>query len=136
MKQCRDVRRKGQEGSWIHKEMTDAYSALHDMGYAHSYEVWDGDNLIAGLYGMAIGNIFHGESMFTTVSNGSKFALIHACEDLLSRGCKLIDCQQDTDHLRSMGSQTLSLTRWMNALAYNALEEDFVMGLSEEDVVS
>jgi len=95
------------EGTWITNEMCDAYENLHRMGIAHSVEVWDGDNLVGGLYGIAIGKVFFGESMFSRASNTSKMALAYLAEHLHKWGFKLIDCQVENSHLTSLGAQRI-----------------------------
>lgn len=102
---CAKAPRPGQNGTWITADMREAYIALHKKGYAHSVEVWMQDELAGGLYGVAVGKVFCGESMFSRVSNASKAALIHLCN---SGGYKLIDCQVYTAHLQSMGARMIS----------------------------
>lgn len=99
--QCARIVREGQQGTWILPEMKAAYISLHEHGYAHSVEVWEQDQLVGGLYGVKIGNVFGGESMFSKVSNASKVALISLAEDF---GISLIDCQVHSAHLESMGA--------------------------------
>ena len=93
------------QGTWILPEMIDAYETLHRLGMAHSVEVWDGASLVGGLYGVAIGRIFFGESMFSRAPDASKVALVHLCQVLNGRGFGLIDCQMPTDHLLSLGAR-------------------------------
>jgi leucyl/phenylalanyl-tRNA--protein transferase len=102
---CKKVERKGQDGTWISKDIEDAYTALYEDGYAHSAEAWKGENLVAGLYGVRLGNVFFGESMFTTVSNGSKYAFIKYVQYLENKEVKIIDCQVYTEHLESLGAR-------------------------------
>jgi leucyl/phenylalanyl-tRNA--protein transferase len=109
---CSTVERIGQGGTWITADMTAAYIRLHDIGYAHSVEVWQEDNLVGGLYGVQIGKVFCGESMFSIVSNASKTALIYLC----SKGYRLIDCQVYTEHLESMGARLISREEYMAVL--------------------
>lgn len=90
--------------TWISEEMIDAYQQLHHQGFAHSVECWRGDQLVAGLYGIAIGSVFFGESMFTQVSNGSKLAFAHLCGRLKAAEFELIDCQVRNNHLDSLGA--------------------------------
>lgn len=117
---CQNINRKGQQGgTWITSEMEDAYIHLHKMGYAHSVEVWQNDELVGGLYGIAIGEIFFGESMFTRVSNASKAAFITLVETLKKRGFKLIDCQQETQHLKSLGAKSISRNDFLSFLEKN-----------------
>ncbi len=106
---CRRLR-AGHDGSgtWITPEMLKAYTRLHELGFAHSIECWDGDQLVGGLYGICIGRCFFGESMFSRSQNASKVVLVHLMEYLQQKGFELLDCQQTTDHLVSMGAQEIS----------------------------
>ena len=97
--------REGQSGTWIVPEMVSAYTALHEMGFVHSVESWRDGELVGGLYGMSIGNVFFGESMFTRAPDASKVALVKLVERLAAGGCRLIDCQQATAHLASLGAR-------------------------------
>ena len=99
--QCRTVQRPGQSGTWIDDEMVKSYCQLHELGYAHSYEVYKNDELVGGLYGVALGRVFFGESMFSLVSNASKVAFAHLLQK--SKYC-LIDCQIENQHLESLGA--------------------------------
>lgn len=101
---CKTTPRKGQEGTWITNAVQQAYTHLHELGYARSYEAWNGDTLAGGLYGVKLGNIFFGESMFSHQSNASKAAFIYAVEQLKKEGVVLIDCQVYTSHLESLGA--------------------------------
>ena len=107
---CARIKREGQRGTWITHDMIDAYIKLHDVGIAHSIEVWHEDKLIGGVYGVACGAVFCGESMFSLMPNASKLALIHICQ---SQHYKLIDCQLETAHLQSMGGRYISRTEYM-----------------------
>ena len=109
---CSAADRKDQDGTWITSDMIAAYIQLHELGIVHSTEVWLGDNLVGGLYGVQTGNIFCGESMFSVVSNASKMALIHLC----SKGYELIDCQMHTPHLESMGARIISREEYLALL--------------------
>jgi len=103
---CADVKRQGQpeEGGWLSDEMIEAYYSLHKLGFAHSVEVWNTDDeLIGGLYGIAIGKCFIGESMFAKASNASKFGFIALCRHLEEQGFQLIDGQIHNDHLETLG---------------------------------
>ncbi len=113
MAACSSVERRNQHGTWITAAMKTAYEQLHRKGYAHSVEVWEQNNLVGGLYGVQIGSVFCGESMFSLVSNASKTALIHVCSSGLYR---LIDCQVHTDHLESMGARLISRDEYMDVL--------------------
>lgn len=99
--------------TWISEEFIESYTQLHYLGYAKSVEVWEGDNLIGGLYGVEVGNIFCGESMFSLQPNASKLALIHLCK---SGRYKLIDCQVYTSHLESMGARMISRDIFLNGI--------------------
>lgn len=99
--------RKGQSGTWISRPMLDAYTRLHELGYAHSVETWMDGELAGGLYGVAIGRMFYGESMFSRRDDASKLALVHLCRQLEARGFGLIDCQMETAHLASMGAKPI-----------------------------
>jgi len=104
---CAHAPRPGQDGTWIVPEMIGAYLRLHRLGIAHSVEVWDGQRLVGGLYGLAVGRMYFGESMFSAVPDASKAALWALCARLSSWGWPLIDCQQETAHLVSLGAQTM-----------------------------
>lgn len=99
--------RAGQGGTWIHEDMIAAYCRLHELGYAHSVETWIGGNLAGGLYGIAIGRMFYGESMFSRVSNASKIALAHLARQLEQWQFGMIDCQMKTGHLASLGAREI-----------------------------
>ena len=100
--------RRGQTGTWITPEMIDAYCALHALGYAHSVEAWQDEALVGGLYGVLIGRVFFGESMFSRVSDASKVALVHLVARLRQISVPLIDCQQETAHTTSLGARPIS----------------------------
>ncbi len=114
--QCAVAKREGQEGTWITDEMTEAYLKLHEMGYAKSYEVWQDGKMVGGLYGIDLGYVFCGESMFSTVSNASKFAFIQLAEELQQKKYSLIDCQLYTKHLESLGAEEIPRTEFMKIL--------------------
>ena len=103
MEACREGEREGQ--TWIHDEIVESYVALHRLGVAHSLEVWRKSELVGGLYGVSLGNLFFGESMFSRQPNTSKAALITLCRFLPQLGIHLIDCQVPTDHLLSLGAE-------------------------------
>jgi leucyl/phenylalanyl-tRNA--protein transferase len=107
---CSSISRKGQDDTWITDDMKNAYIKLHREGHAHSIEVWQQDNLVGGMYGIPIGNIFCGESMFSKTSNASKTALIYACQCGLY---KMVDCQLHTEHLEFMGARMISQKEFM-----------------------
>ncbi|HEX5652154.1 MAG TPA: leucyl/phenylalanyl-tRNA--protein transferase [Chitinophagaceae bacterium] len=105
--QCKRITRPGQEGTWISDEMEKAYIKLHELGYAHSAESWKNGELVGGLYGIKLGKIFFGESMFSKKSQASRYAFIKYVELLTQEGIKLIDCQVYTDYLESMGARMI-----------------------------
>lgn len=107
MAACSSVDRKDQEGTWINEDMIQAYTALHQQGYAVSAEAWQDGILVGGLYGVRLGKIFFGESMFSRVSNASKAVFIHFVKHLQQDGVQLIDCQVYTDHLASLGAESI-----------------------------
>ena len=113
---CSTAPREGQDGTWIVPDMIAAYNRLHLAGYAHSVEVWQDDKLVGGLYGVHVGDVFCGESMFSRVSNASKTALIYLCNTGLY---KLIDCQVHTGHLESLGARMISREQYMDVLLNN-----------------
>lgn len=113
---CSVVERIGQDGTWITDDMKAAYKQLHAEGHAHSVDVWEQDTLVGGFYGVQVGDVFCGESMFSRVSNASKTALIWLCNSGLY---KLIDCQVHTEHLESMGARMISREEYMALLRGN-----------------
>jgi len=104
-------------GTWITRPMARAYGALHEAGVAHSVETWIGDELAGGLYGVAIGRMFFGESMFTRVTDASKIAFVHAVRQLERWGVPLIDCQMSTGHLASLGAREISRAAFLAEVA-------------------
>lgn len=108
--------RQGAGGTWITDHMRDAYQTLHVRGLAHSVEVWDGNRLVGGLYGVALGKVFFGESMFSRQSNTSKLALAWLVSQLRAWGFALIDCQVSSPHLRSLGAEEISRARFNDYL--------------------
>lgn len=111
--QCKTVSRRGQEGTWITDEMRNAFNDLHKAGIAHSAEVWTNGELAGGLYGIRMGKVFFGESMFSRYSNASKFAFIRYVEHLKSEGVLLIDCQVYTSHLESLGARMIPRNQFL-----------------------
>ncbi|MER3523536.1 MAG: leucyl/phenylalanyl-tRNA--protein transferase [Ignavibacteria bacterium] len=105
------------EETWISEEIIAAYTTLHKLGYAHSVETWQNDRLVGGLYGVAIGGAFFGESMFSRAPDASKVALVHLVQRLKERGFALLDTQFLTEHLRSMGAREISRARYLSLLA-------------------
>ena len=113
---CSQISRNGQQGTWISEEMIEAYVKLHQLGYAKSVEVWQNNELVGGLYGIDLGHIFCGESMFSKVSNASKVAFITLVEKLKIRKYKLIDCQVHNDHLESLGAREIDRAQFLEIL--------------------
>lgn len=120
---CAEVKRKGQYGTWITSDMQKAYILLHELGWAHSYEVYQNDKLVGGLYGIAMGDGFFGESMFSLVSNASKFAFISLVKELEMQSYLFIDCQMYTSHLASLGARLVPRKEFMDLLKI-ALEKE------------
>lgn len=114
--QCAAIPRRGQQGTWITSEMKNAYLKLYEMGIAKSYEVWQEGELVGGLYGIDLGHVFCGESMFSRATNASKFALIKLAKELQDKGYQLIDCQLYTPHLESMGAEEIPLDTYLRIL--------------------
>lgn len=108
--------------TWITPQMQQAYLRMHELGHAHSVECWLGEELVGGLYGMALGRIFFGESMFSTVRDASKVALAHLSRLLVARGYVMIDCQMTTPHLLSMGAREIPRHRFCRILAMHGAE--------------
>ncbi len=104
---CAATARPGQNGTWISPEMMEAYVRLHELGWAHSVETWAEGELVGGLYGLAIGRMFYGESMFSHRDNASKFAFAHLIQQLRQQEFGMIDCQMYTDHLASLGAREI-----------------------------
>ena len=104
---CKKIKREGQLGTWITPAVEKAYNTLHQLGIAHSAEAWRGETLVGGLYGIKMGNLFFGESMFSSESNASKFAFINYVKQLEAEGIVLIDCQVYTEHLESLGAEMI-----------------------------
>lgn len=115
IQQCGSLRRE-QEGAWLGDEVIEAYTRLHRLGWASSVEVWERDKLVGGLYGVAIGNCFIGESMFSIVPSASKLALIALAQFMNENGGTMIDCQLETPHLKSMGGRIISYDQYMKIL--------------------
>jgi len=111
---CKTIERQGQPGTWITNEMQLAYLKLHDLNLAKSVEVWQNNELIGGLYGIDLGHIFCGESMFSKVSNASKLAFIYLVEKMKEEQYKLLDCQLYNKHLASLGAEEISRKEFLN----------------------
>lgn len=107
LKNCQQIKRAGQKGTWLTDDMIEAYCRLHEIGLATSVEVWQNDELVGGLYGVDLGHVFCGESMFSKVPNASKFAFINLAKDLESKNYELLDCQVYNDHLASLGCREI-----------------------------
>ncbi len=107
MELCALVRLEKGETTWINQQMLDAYCKLHELGYCYSVEAWQGDYLAGGLYGVLLGSVFFGESMFARVKEASKVAFVHMVQAFYQRGLMLIDCQVETSHLRRFGAKPI-----------------------------
>lgn len=123
MKACGTIARDGQQGSWIIPEIIKAYTTLHEMGYAHSVEAWQDGKLVGGLYGVIIGKMFFGESMFAKVSDASKVAFATLIEKLKEDGFRMIDCQIPSPHLMSLGAREISRKEFIEHLKESVNEE-------------
>ncbi|MBC7641531.1 MAG: leucyl/phenylalanyl-tRNA--protein transferase [Flavobacterium sp.] len=113
---CQQITRTDQNGTWLTNDMIGAYCKLHEMGLAKSVEVWQNKQLVGGLYGIDLGHVFCGESMYSKVSNASKFGFISLVNDLKSRNYKLLDCQVHNNHLESLGCREISRNDFMKIL--------------------
>ena len=113
---CQRIKRDGQRGTWITDEMIEAYCKLNEMGIAKSVEVWQNDTLVGGLYGIDLGTVFCGESMFSKVSNASKVAFIALANQLRETNYKLLDCQVYNEHLASLGCREIEREDFMQIL--------------------
>lgn len=121
---CSEVPREGQNGTWITDEMVLAYLKLHQKGYAHSVEVWLGKHLVGGLYGIAIGKMFYGESMFAKQTDASKMALIALAMQLKHWGFTTIDTQVETPHLNSLGAEQIARSKF-EKIIHQQTNQDF-----------
>jgi leucyl/phenylalanyl-tRNA--protein transferase len=113
---CQNIKRDGQSGTWITNDMIEAYCKLHELGIAKSVEVWQDDQLVGGLYGLDLGHVFCGESMFSKVSNASKFAFISLVKHLKLNDYKLLDCQVYNPHLESLGCREIERDSFIRIL--------------------
>ncbi len=113
---CKKNSRPDQEGTWITDEIERAFLKMHQLGHAHSAEAWQDGKLVGGLYGIKSGKVFFGESMFSLVSNASKFAFISYCHILKKEGIELIDCQVHTEHLESLGAEMIPREEFISTL--------------------
>jgi leucyl/phenylalanyl-tRNA--protein transferase len=118
IRSCKKITRPGQDGTWITNEVEKAFIEMHKLGYATSAEVWKDGKLAGGLYGIKLGHVFFGESMFSNVSNASRYAFIKYTEQLKEEGVEIIDCQVYTEYLESMGAKMI-------------LRDDFIMMLRQ-----
>ena len=116
MRFCAQTPRNGQVGTWITAEIQEAYGKLHKLGFAHSVETWMNGKLVGGLYGLAIGKMFYGESMFSHATDASKLALAHLTRFLTEQGFGLIDCQMNTPHLASLGAREIPRSEFITQL--------------------
>ena len=116
IKSCKTAPRPGQTGTWITAEMQEAYIALHKLGFAHSVETWQNEELVGGLYGVSLGRAFFGESMFFKSRDASKVALVNLASFLQKHNFKFIDAQVETDHLKSMGAISISRPEFLELL--------------------
>ena len=133
MLHCAETPRKDQDGTWIQDEMVDAYCELHELGIAHSFESYQDGELVGGLYGIAIGKVFFGESMFHTVTDASKVAFWHLHQFLQAHDFKLIDCQQETEHLMSLGAYAIPRKDFLDELKTLTREASLVGKWGTED---
>lgn len=108
--------KRDDDGTWINPELVASYTELHRLGVGHSVEVWEEDELVGGLYGLSLGDMFFGESMFTSVSNASKLAFIHLCRGLEEWGFSWIDCQIENPHLTTLGAVTMERSKFLEHL--------------------
>jgi leucyl/phenylalanyl-tRNA---protein transferase len=127
IRRCAEQDRPGQDGTWITGEMIDAYLRLHGLGFAHSFEAWDGEALAGGLYGVSLGAAFFGESMFADRPDASKVAFVQAVEWLRGVGVRLVDCQVRTDHLVRFGAREIPRAEFLARLA-DALDHPTMRG--------
>lgn len=116
IRNCGSIQRKGGEGTWITAEMTAAYVRLYDSGYAHSVESWCGEELAGGLYGVSLGGIFFGESMFANHQDASKVAFVRLIQQLKEWNFRLVDCQVATEHLKRFGAREVSRLEFISRL--------------------
>jgi len=122
IRECSKIPRRQQQGSWIVPEMIEAYEVLHHLGYAHSVEAYQNDVLVGGLYGVGVGKVFCGESMFATVTDASKVAFAVLIEKLKEWGYSFIDCQVPTTHLKSLGAVEVSRDEFIQRLLIDSNE--------------
>lgn len=117
MLRCAHAERPGQDGTWITADMLDAYCDLHQAGFAHSIEAWEGDQLVGGVYGVSLGSAFFGESMFAIRPDASKIAFVHGVRQMSAWGIDMVDCQVHTEHLERFGGEEWPRERFLRELA-------------------
>jgi leucyl/phenylalanyl-tRNA---protein transferase len=132
IRRCADAPRPGQDGTWITDAMVHAYERLHRLGFAHSFEAWEGDALAGGLYGVSLGGAFFGESMYADRPDASKVAFVRSVEWLAARGFELVDCQVKTEHLARFGAREIPRREFLERLE-RALEKPTLQGRWEVD---
>ena len=115
---CAEVPRPGQTGTWLIPEMVDAYMKLHELGFAHSFEAWQGEELVGGLYGVSLGAAFFGESMFARAPDASKIAFVASLRQLEAWEIRLVDCQVHTEHLERFGAYEVPRPRYLEMLTH------------------
>lgn len=130
---CKTIPRKDEDGTWITEEMKQAYIYLHKLGLAHSFESWQNDRLVGGLYGISLGRTFFGESMFSKVSDASKIAFYNLCQFSIRHKLQFIDCQIPNSHLFSLGAEEISRSDFLNLLG-EALKEKTMQGPWKDSV--
>lgn len=113
---CSSVPRPGQDGTWITDEVREGYRDLHDLGFAHSVEAWEGERLVGGVYGVSLGRVFFGESMFASAPDASKVAFATLLATLVGWGFRMVDCQVETEHLARFGAENWSRGRFLHEL--------------------
>ncbi len=118
---CKTIARREQASTWITNEVKEAFIHLHQLGFAHSAEVWQDGELVGGLYGVRLGNIFFGESMFSKQSNASKYAFIKYVEFLKTENVVMVDCQVYTEHLESLGARMIPRDEFIQLVESNTL---------------
>jgi leucyl/phenylalanyl-tRNA--protein transferase len=119
---CKTINRKDEQGTWINSDIVEAYIQLHEKGFGLSAEAWFEGKLVGGLYGVIIGKVFYGESMFATMPNASKFAFIQLVQKLKKEGLQLIDCQIKSEHLMSLGAELIPRKEFNELLRQYASE--------------
>ncbi len=124
LQQCKNIKRPNQKGTWITEDVEESYTELHKLGYVQSAEAWLNGKLVGGLYGMRLGNVFYGESMFSHENNASKFAFIKYVDYLVNEGVTLIDCQVYTTHLETLGAELISGAEFKKLLKANFESSD------------